>query len=66
MNIGCRIASLRRKRRLTQVKLAEATGLNRCYISAIETGKVIPGVKSMAIIANKLGVKIDELNKPLR
>ena len=53
--ISKRIAKLRKEKGWTQKELAKATKLSRSYIAAIEEGKR-PGIKSLAIIAEALGV----------
>ncbi|MFZ5645830.1 MAG: helix-turn-helix transcriptional regulator [Bacillota bacterium] len=57
------IARLRRKKGWTQVELAKATGLSRGYIADIEQGRRNPRQKTMAIIAEKLGVDVEELQR---
>lgn len=63
MSIGANIARIRRQKGWTQRELAKAAGLSHDYISAIERGKGIPSLKTLAIIAEKLGVDIKELRK---
>jgi len=63
LGIGKSIAGLRIKRGWTQSKLAKSTGLSRGYISAIEEGRRNPSIKTLAIIAEKLGVSINKLNE---
>jgi len=45
MGIGRRIASYRKLKRLTQFELAEAVGVSKGYIAAIEEGR-IPRIKN--------------------
>ena len=47
--LGKRIASLRRKRRLTQEQLAEKTELSTNYISHIENSRSIPSLETLMI-----------------
>ena len=61
MGIGSNIAKFRRLKGWTQATLAKETGLSRGYIAAIEEGRKHPRLKTLAIIAEKLGVGIDEL-----
>jgi len=61
LGIGSNIAKFRRNKGWTQAKLAKAARLSRGYIAAIEEGKGHPRIKTLAIIAEKLGVGIDEL-----
>ncbi|SDG46997.1 helix-turn-helix domain-containing protein [Desulfosporosinus hippei] len=60
--IGVIIAKIRKERGWTQKELAEATGLSRSRIAAIEEGGH-PGIKTMAMIADALGVEVKELYK---
>ena len=61
MGIGSSIAKFRRQKGWTQAKLAKVTGLSRGYIAALEEGKGNPRIKTLAIIAEILGVGIEEL-----
>lgn len=63
MAVGGDIAKLRRGKGWTQARMAEATGLSRGYIAAIEEGRVVPKLKTLAIIAERLGVGVEELNR---
>jgi len=63
LGIGGNIKKFRRGKRWTQANLAEATGLSRGYIAAIEQENRHPRTKTLAIIAAKLGVWIDDLRK---
>ena len=58
--VGRRIAELRKEKGWTQKELAKATRLSNGYIAAIEEG-VRPGIKAVAIIAEQLGVEVEEL-----
>ncbi len=63
--IGRNIGEYRRKKKISQEKLAEKVGISFSYISQIEAPNV---VKKMSIevlydIANALGVKIEDLLK---
>lgn len=61
MDVAGAIAKLRKEKGLTQAELAKATGLSRGYIAAIEQGRRFPHQKTLAIIAERLGVGIEEL-----
>lgn len=63
MDVAGTIARLRREKGLTQEELAEVTGLSRGYIAAIEQGKRSPRQKTLAIIAERLGIEMEELLK---
>jgi len=58
--VGQKIARLRKEEGWTQKELAKATGLSKSRIAAIEEGDH-PGVKTVAIIAEALGVRMEEL-----
>ena len=58
--VGKRIANLRKEKGWTQKDLADVTRLSRGYIAAIEAGER-PGVKTVSIIAEALGVEAREL-----
>ena len=57
--IGERIAELRTIERMTQLELAERTGLGRPHISRIESGTYSVGFDTLEKIAHALGKKID-------
>lgn len=63
MEIGDSIAQLRKAKGWTQAELAEVTGLSSGYIAAIEEGRVRPRLKTLVIIAQKLGVKVEEFKE---
>ena len=54
-----RFAQARRKRRWTQKKLAEKTGIDQGEISHLETGDANPTYRTMYAVAAALGAKID-------
>lgn len=66
MTTGKSIARIRRQKRWTQAKLAMETGLSRGYIASIEEDRVQPKLKTLAIIADRLGVSVSELIKRRR
>lgn len=59
--IGKRIQETRKRECLSQMALAEATGLSCSYISYIETGKKQPSLTALLLIVNVLGITMDEL-----
>lgn len=63
MDLGPRIAELRKKKGWTQAELAKMTKLSEGYIAAIEEGRVQPKIKTLAIIARCLEVSVDSLLK---
>ena len=61
LEIGQRIRAVRKKRGLTQEKLAELVEAGTTHISHIETGNTIPSIKMFIAIVNALDVSADEL-----
>ena len=64
-----RIKVLREHRQMTQQNLADAVGMNRLYLSQIETGRAIGGLKTLTRIAKILEVPLDMLlpgNEPAK
>ena len=59
--LGKRIASLRRKRRLTQEQLAEKTELSTNYISHIENSRSIPSLETLMKLCAALEITPNEL-----
>ena len=63
--LGQKVASLRKKRNLSQEDLAELCQLDRTYISGIERGKRNVALRNIEKIAKALNVSISELTKGL-
>lgn len=61
--IGKRIAELRQSKQLSQVKLAELTGIAPGNIARIELGKYSTGIDLLSKIGDALGCKIDFVEK---
>lgn len=59
--IAANIRELRKKKQVTQEKLALEANLNRAYIGYIERGERKPSVDTLAKLAKVLGVKLHEL-----
>lgn len=59
--LGKRIREERKRKGLTQEKLAEKVELSPVYIGYIETGKQAPYLKTLERIAESLGVEVYEL-----
>lgn len=59
--LGKRIASLRRKRRLTQEQLAEMAELSIVYISHIENSRSIPSLETVMKLCAALEITPNEL-----
>jgi len=61
MEMGRNIANYRKMKRLTQLELAKAIGMSRGHIVAIERGRRIPRIKTLARIAECLEVELEVL-----
>lgn len=58
---GQKVRKLRKKKDLTQERLAELTGIDYSYLNLIENGKRNPSLKVIAKLARVLGVRLDDL-----
>jgi transcriptional regulator with XRE-family HTH domain len=58
---GQRLRSLRKRRELTQVELADYLGLRRTYISDLERGKRNVSLVTLQIIARGFGLSLSKL-----
>ena len=61
MNLGNKIAELRKKNNLSQEELAEKVGVARQTISKWEIGDTIPDINQVKIISKIFNISIDEL-----
>lgn len=59
--IGKKIQTIREKRGMTQEQLADITGINAKYISAVECGQKNVTIKTLDKIAKGLEVELYEL-----
>ncbi|UCD54833.1 MAG: helix-turn-helix transcriptional regulator [Candidatus Omnitrophota bacterium] len=59
--VGKNVRHYRRKKKLSQEKLAELANLHRTYIGQIETGKRNVALKNVAKLAKALGVSVKDL-----
>lgn len=59
--IGERLRALREKSGVTQVVLAERTGLRQSHISDIERGSTLPNLVTLLRIADALPCKVSDL-----
>ena len=57
--IGQRIAEIRREQGITQLELAERTGIRREHVCRIEQGRYSVGFDALQSIAEVLGKRID-------
>lgn len=61
VRLGNRVRDLRKKRGLTQVELAEMLGVDRSYLSEIETGKKDPSLRVLKTIADGFKLSLAQL-----
>ena len=61
MKLPNRLQKVRHEKGLTQVQLAELTGLKPCAISHYENGRRKPSYDNLLLLCKTLGVKIDYL-----
>lgn len=55
------VKSIRKSKKISQVKLSELTWLDRSFLSNVESGKVNPSILSLEKIAVSLDVEVKEL-----
>ncbi len=65
VRLGNRIRSLRRQHGWTQVEMAEAFGIDRSYLSEIETGKKDPSLTVLKTLADGLELTLSQLLRRL-
>lgn len=58
---GERLREIRKKRGVTQVELADLTGLPQSHVSAMERGAILPNLLTLLRLAKALGCKTSEL-----
>lgn len=73
MLIGQKLREIREAKKLSQVEIAEATGLVQPYVSRVENGHTIPGVETLEKWASALKIPLyqilyegEEPPKPLK
>lgn len=59
INIGAKIKTLRKGKKMTQFELAEALGITRASISNYELGRRAPHISELKRIAEYFGVGLD-------
>ncbi len=59
--LGNRIREVRKKRRLTQLEVADRADTSSTYFAQIERGEVNPSYSMLAAIAKALKVKLSDL-----
>lgn len=58
---GILLSEIRKNKSISQEKLSKITGLDRTFISLIETGKRNPTLTTITKIANGLDIKLTDL-----
>ena len=61
INLGQRIADLRRSKGISQLCLAEMADISKEHLSNLERGNKLPSAKTLAQIASALDVSLDTL-----
>lgn len=61
VEMGVRIAALRKDRNVTQVQLAEALGVSQQTLQSYEVGRRRIPVSALPLVARTLSVSLDEL-----
>lgn len=65
VRLGNRVRALRLERRWTQVEMADMLGVDRSYLSEIETGKKDPGLRVLKAIADGFHITLSQLLRGL-
>lgn len=61
MNIGAKIRSIRKRKKITIAQLCEGTGLSKGFISNVENNNTSPSINTLQTIANFLAVPLPYL-----
>lgn len=59
--IAAKLKTVRLKKGLSQVELAEKSGLNANYYSKVERGEAVPSVITLKKLLKALGIKSSEI-----
>lgn len=59
--LGQNIASLRKKKKISQITLSLDSGIARSFLADLERGKANPSVSTLLKIAKALGVEVRTL-----
>ena len=59
--LGQNIASLRKKKKISQITLSLDSGIARSFLADLERGKANPSVSTLIRIAKALGVEVRTL-----
>lgn len=60
-NIASNLRQYRAKKKISQEKLSDLTGISQQFICNIETEKVNPSIETMLKIANALEITLNDL-----
>jgi len=60
---GKNLKRVRQEKKMTQGDIVRATGIDRAYVSSLESGKQNPTLTTIDKIAKALGVSAQELTK---
>lgn len=61
--IGQRIADIRKEKGLTQLDIADKTGIQRCHVARIEAGRYSVGLDTLAMIGDAMDMNIDYVKR---
>ena len=61
MEIGERLRTLRKSKRISIYRLSQETGISQNHISDLETGKRNPSVETLKRLVEPLGISLSEL-----
>jgi transcriptional regulator with XRE-family HTH domain len=61
MTIGDRLRALRREKKLTQREIAKKTGLLRCNVGRLETGRAVPTLATLKKMTRALEIPMFQL-----
>ena len=61
MDIGRRLRVIRNEKNLSQNDVGKRTGLQRCYISRVENGRLVPTVDTLTKMSHALNVPLYEV-----
>ena len=59
MEIKCRLKELRKKAKISQIKLQMDTGIEQALISKYENGKRVPPTETLVVLADYFNVSVD-------
>jgi transcriptional regulator with XRE-family HTH domain len=65
-SFAANLQRLRRDHGVTQEEFAEIVGLSVRYVSRLESGEVDVGIRLLARLGSRLGVRIAQLLRPAR